>query len=372
MPPGGAVRWSPAPALGGGRLVRCGRVLVGPRGRAGRRGRRSRRSLLVAPLLDAGRLAAQRAQVVELGAPHLAAPDHLDAAERRRVQREDPFDADAARDLAHGEGLAGAAAAPADHHALEDLDAFLVTLDDPHVDAHRVAGAELGLFLVNVKTFHLLQLIHDLTSPSRARRSAVGTIPVIIGQLRGTAQALPARPPHPPPHLPIDQDASRASPARLPRGASGGSRHERPASARPAPPDPRPPAGACSAGGRAGRRGSCPWPRTPPAPPPRAPAATAPRSGPWPAARRRTARSRRSRPPRPPPSAAPARRSPRNGRRAGSARHGGPTRPAPGPSRRRAALLAATAAPARAGDPPWPRHPCRPRHPRRPRRPRRS
>src|SRR5579864_2422116 len=354
MRTGGAVRWSPAPALGGGRLVR------GWRGRGGRRGRRSRRSLLVAPLLDAGRLAAQRAQVVELGAPHLAAPDHLDAAERRRVQREDALDADAARDLPHGEGLASAAAAPADDHALEDLDAFLVTLDDPHVDAHRVAGAELGLFLVNVKTFHLLQLIHDFTSPSRARRSAVGTIPVIIGQLRGTAQALPPR--HPP-HLPRDRDASHASPAPLPRGASGGSRHDRRTAAPPALPDPRPPAGACSAGGRAGRHGSCPWPRTPPARPPRAPAATAPRSGPWPAARRRTARSRRSRPPRPPPSAAPARRSPRNGRRAGSARRG---RPAPGPWRRRAAHPAATAAPARAAEPRWPRHRHRPHCPRRP------
>src|ERR1700688_93264 len=152
MRTGGAVRRSPAPALGGGRLVRRGpapAALRTRRSRRGRRGSRSRRSLLVAPLLDAGRLAAQRAQVVELGAPHHAAPDHLDAAERRRVQREDALDADAARDLAHEIGLAGAAAAPADHHALEDLDAFLVAFDDPHVDAHRVAGAEFGLLLVN-------------------------------------------------------------------------------------------------------------------------------------------------------------------------------------------------------------------------------
>src|SRR6202521_489901 len=330
----GGVRWSPGEGLRARRPILAG--FAGPGSGFGRgyAGRRARRSLLVPPLLDAGRLAAQRAQVVELGAPHLAAPDHLDAAERRRVQREDALDADAARDLAYGESLAGAAAPPANHHALEDLDPLLVAFDDPHVDTHRIAGAELGLLFVNVKAFHLLQLIHHITSPSQARRSAVGTFPVIIGQLRGTAQAPPA-----------GRAACRASRSPPARGASGGSRHGRRTAAPAAPPDPRPPAGACSGDGRAAPRGSCPGPPTPPAPPLRAPAATPPRSGPWPAARRRTARSRRSRPPRPPPSAAPARRSPRSGRRAGSRF---PGRPAPEPWRRRVAPLAAPAAPARA------------------------
>ena len=34
-----------------------------------------------------------------------------------------------------------------DHHPFEHLDAFLATLDDPDVDAHRVSNLDLGAAL---------------------------------------------------------------------------------------------------------------------------------------------------------------------------------------------------------------------------------
>src|SRR5690606_12805658 len=90
----------------------------------------------LAPLLDPGRLAApQTTQVVQLRPTDPTAPHHLDRLDRRRVQREDPLDADAARDLAHGEALADPCPAAADAHPLEGLDPLLVTLTHAHVHA---------------------------------------------------------------------------------------------------------------------------------------------------------------------------------------------------------------------------------------------
>ena len=103
---------------------------------AGRRG--------VALLLDLGLLAAQVAQVVELGAADVAAGDDLDLVDDRGVQREGALDADAEGDLADREGAADAGALDADADALEDLDAGAVALDDLDVHLEGVAGAELG------------------------------------------------------------------------------------------------------------------------------------------------------------------------------------------------------------------------------------
>src|SRR3954463_5933483 len=67
---------------------------------------------------NAGRLAAQVAQVIQLGATHLAAADHLDRVDHRGEDREHALHALAVRDLAHGEALIDAAAGTADTHAL--------------------------------------------------------------------------------------------------------------------------------------------------------------------------------------------------------------------------------------------------------------
>ncbi len=57
----------------------------------------------VLALADAGGLAAQFAQVVELGAANVSAGYDFDLLKDGRVQREDPLDADAVGDLADRE-----------------------------------------------------------------------------------------------------------------------------------------------------------------------------------------------------------------------------------------------------------------------------
>src|SRR3954454_20394919 len=98
----------------------------------------------VALLLDLGGLAAQLAEVVELGPTDVTAGQHLDLLDDRGVHREGALHAHAEADLADGEGLADAAALTADDDALEDLDAGAVALDHPHVHLHGVTRAELG------------------------------------------------------------------------------------------------------------------------------------------------------------------------------------------------------------------------------------
>src|SRR5206468_5032355 len=72
-------------------------------------------------------LALQFTQVIELGAPDLCRFHDFDLLNRRRMQRKNAFDALAERHLPHRERGACAAAMEADHDALEDLDAFLVS-----------------------------------------------------------------------------------------------------------------------------------------------------------------------------------------------------------------------------------------------------
>src|SRR3954453_14191874 len=115
-------------------------------------------------LLDLGGLAAQFAEVVQLGPADVTAGDDLDLLDDRGVHREGPLDADAEADLAHGEGLAGAAALAADHDALEDLDARAGALDDADVHLDGVAGTELGDVVAQRIGVECVQGVH-LSSP---------------------------------------------------------------------------------------------------------------------------------------------------------------------------------------------------------------
>src|SRR4051794_17333778 len=78
---------------------------------------------------DAGRLAAQLAQVIELGATHLAAAHHLDRVDHRRHHREYALDAFAVGNLANGEALVEPAAGAADAHAFIGLHAGALAFD---------------------------------------------------------------------------------------------------------------------------------------------------------------------------------------------------------------------------------------------------
>src|SRR5262249_5482436 len=109
------------------RLRRCGGVAV----------------TSIALLLDLRRLPHALPPVVELGTPHVATRDPVDAGDDRRVHRERALHADAEADLAHGEGLPAAAALAPDDDTLEDLHALAVAFDHPDVHLHGVAGREL-------------------------------------------------------------------------------------------------------------------------------------------------------------------------------------------------------------------------------------
>src|SRR5699024_6310968 len=110
--------------------------------------------------LDLGGLAAQVAQVVELGAANVAAGEHVDAVDVGRVHGERALDTHAERHLADGEGLTHAAALAPDHHAPDDLDTLLAALADRDVHAKRVAGPQFadggaeGLAVDKVESVH--------------------------------------------------------------------------------------------------------------------------------------------------------------------------------------------------------------------------
>src|ERR1700726_1116240 len=78
---------------------------------------------------DTGRLAAEIAQVIKLGAANLAAAHQLDRVDHRRHHREYPFHAFAVGDLANREALVEPAAGTPDANALIGLHARTVAFD---------------------------------------------------------------------------------------------------------------------------------------------------------------------------------------------------------------------------------------------------
>src|SRR5207253_1501723 len=91
-------------------------------------------------LLDARRLARALAQVVQLGAAHVAAALHFDGRDQRAVDLESALDAFAAADLAHDEAGVQAAVALGNDDAFVGLHALAAAFDDVDIDDHRVAG----------------------------------------------------------------------------------------------------------------------------------------------------------------------------------------------------------------------------------------
>src|SRR6185503_9847543 len=98
----------------------------------------------VTALAHAGALADPAAQVVQLGAAHVAASGDLDALDLRRVHGERPLHAYAEGLLAHGERLPDAVALTLEDDALEDLGPAPRALDDLEMHANTVPGPEPG------------------------------------------------------------------------------------------------------------------------------------------------------------------------------------------------------------------------------------
>src|SRR5262245_59376469 len=122
---------------------------------------------------DAGRLAAQVAQVIELRAAHLAAAYDLDRVDHRRHHREHALDAFAVGDLAHREALVEPTARAADANPFIGLHAGAVAFDHLDVDDHGIAGREFRNLLAGRQFVELLflELLNEVhwKSPSAAR-----------------------------------------------------------------------------------------------------------------------------------------------------------------------------------------------------------
>src|SRR6516164_9921103 len=122
---------------------------------------------------DAGRLAAQVAQVIELGAAHLAAAYHLDRVDHGRHHGEHTFHAFAIGDFADREALIEPGAGTPDADAFIGLHARAVAFHHLDVDDHGVARSEVRNILAGGHFFELLffELLNEVhrKSPSAAR-----------------------------------------------------------------------------------------------------------------------------------------------------------------------------------------------------------
>src|SRR5271156_848424 len=132
-------------------------------------------------LVDAGGLARQFAQVVQLGAAHIAAALHADFADRGAESLEHALDTLAVGNLAHGEGGIEAAVLLRDDHALVGLNALAITFH--HFDLHDdgVAGIEVRQLACRPLAVEFLDdLIHNyclarsfLNSSNKSRSSSL-------------------------------------------------------------------------------------------------------------------------------------------------------------------------------------------------------
>src|SRR5689334_22622047 len=148
---------------------------------------------------DAGLLAAQSAQIIELRAAHLAAAHDLDRVDKRRIEREDALDTLAVRNLAHREALVDAAARARDADTLVGLHARALALDDLHVHDQRVAGREVRDLLAGgqlgyVFLFDLFQYVHGFSPAAAPRAGRSGGRVKWIGGVLMQSFALVTRP----------------------------------------------------------------------------------------------------------------------------------------------------------------------------------
>jgi hypothetical protein len=121
---------------------------------------------------DARGFALEVAQVVELGAAHIALLQDFDGADRGRIDRENALDADAEAHPADRKRRAVLLAALANHNALERLDAFLFLFAfgrflQPDVDTDGVTGTKRGDILTSLALVDLLQNAIHVRSPGQ-------------------------------------------------------------------------------------------------------------------------------------------------------------------------------------------------------------
>src|SRR5262249_33360972 len=121
------------------------------------------------------RLADPVAEVVELRPADGPGLLHHDPGDPRRMDREDPLDALTLHDPPDGERLAHPGVLAGDHIALENLDAFLLPIEDLLVDFHPVADPEVGNVGFEVGLFNQPEKrsVHDPPLPFGAVMAAL-------------------------------------------------------------------------------------------------------------------------------------------------------------------------------------------------------
>src|SRR2546426_695501 len=135
-------------------------------------------------LANASRLARARAQVIELGAAHVALALHLDRGDERRVGLERALDAFTRRYLAHDERGIQSAVALGDHHAFERLQPLSLALDDVDIHHHGVARGEIRHLAAQPLDLFLLECLNQIHVSSC---TLSGTPPAASFPLRSAA-----------------------------------------------------------------------------------------------------------------------------------------------------------------------------------------
>src|SRR5437879_1906022 len=125
-----------------------------------------------------------RAQVIELGAAHVALALHLDRGDQRRVGLERALDAFTRRYLAHDERGIQSAVALGDHHAFERLQPLPLALDDVDVHHHGVARGEIRHLAAQPLDLFLLECLNQIHVSSC---TLSGTPPAASFPLRSAA-----------------------------------------------------------------------------------------------------------------------------------------------------------------------------------------
>ena len=119
---------------------------------------------LVTLLADTGCFTLQVAQVVKLGAPHIAAHDDFNLVNTRRVEREDTLNTEAVRNFADSKAGTEATVEAFDANPLIDLDTLLVAFNNLNVNAKRIAAFEDRDILAHLFHFETFDSVHGFFS----------------------------------------------------------------------------------------------------------------------------------------------------------------------------------------------------------------
>ena len=109
---------------------------------------------------DAGRFAAKFADVIKLRAPHSSGADYFNFVDHFRMKRKDALHTVSERNLANGEGRAGATVLLGDTNTFKYLDAFFVAFLDFDVDLDGVSRLEAREIRSYLLTLNPVYCVH--------------------------------------------------------------------------------------------------------------------------------------------------------------------------------------------------------------------